>query len=40
MVWVCSQASTRTHKNTAEVAHFLIRSQDEQLVSQKSKKVA
>lgn len=32
--------ATRTHKNTAEAAHFLIRSQEEQLAAQKSKKMA
>ena len=37
---VTKKAFSRTHKNTAEAAHFLIRSQEEQLAAQKSKKVA
>lgn len=35
-----SKVVARTHKNTAEAAHFLIRSQEEQLAAQKSKKMA
>jgi len=35
---VTKKTFSRTHKNTAEAAHFLIRSQEEQLVAQKSRK--
>ncbi|WP_276309956.1 hypothetical protein [Phenylobacterium kunshanense] len=37
---VTKKSFSRTHKNTAEAAHFLIRWQEEQLVAQKSKKAA
>lgn len=37
---VTGKCFTRTHKNTAEAAHFMVRTQEELLVAQKNKKVA
>lgn len=37
---VTRKTFSRTHKNTAEAAHFLMRSQEHQIWTQKSKKIA